>query len=212
MTEFWEASFQEKKAMWGEFPTDAAIRAAELFKARAYKNVLIPGIGYGRNAKPFIGAGIPVTGIEISETAIAMAQAGFGSEIRIFHGSVAEMPFEDKQYDSIFSFALIHLLNETDRQKFIAACYNHLRPGGTMIFLSIAESAPMFGTGKKITDRLFETMPGVRLFFYDAQSIGREFGDYGLEGFQQVSEPAKNTPTLPDLDFLWIECRKKIQT
>ena len=33
------------------------------------KDILIPGVGYGRNAKVFIDNGINVTGIEISKTA-----------------------------------------------------------------------------------------------------------------------------------------------
>ncbi len=212
MAEFWEESFQEKKAMWGDAPTDSAIHAAELFKTRGYNDVLIPGIGYGRNAKPFLDSGMDVAGIEISETALLMARENFGSKLRIFHGSAADMPFEDRLYDGIFSFALIHLLNEADRQKLITASYAQLREGGCMIFVTIADTAPMFGTGTKISDRLFETMPGVRLFFYDAASIEREFGSFGLKSFRPVSEPAKHTTGKSHLDFLWIECLKQDST
>ncbi|MBM9500194.1 class I SAM-dependent methyltransferase [Leptospira sp. 201903071] len=176
MGEFWETSFQEKKAMWGNSPADSAIRASELFKKRGYKEILIPGIGYGRNAKPFLDAGMNVTGIEISETAIVMAKESIGPSVKIFRGSVSGMPFEEKQYDGIFSFALIHLLNEEERRKLISTSYSLLKANGCMIFISIAETSPMFGTGKKLSDRLYETRPGVRLFFYDEAAIDREFG------------------------------------
>lgn len=212
MAEFWEESFQEKKAMWGDAPTDSAIHAAELFKTRGYNDVLIPGIGYGRNAKPFLDSGMDVAGIEISETALLMARENFGSKLRIFHGSAADMPFEDRLYDGIFSFALIHLLNPADRQKLIAASYAQLRKGGCMIFVTIADTAPMFGTGTKISDRLYETIPGVRLFFYDTQAIEREFGGYGLKSFQVVSEPTKHAAGKANLDFIWIECQKPDST
>lgn len=53
MAEFWEKSFQEKGAMWGPSATDSALRAAAAFQEKGYKEVLIPGIGYGRNARPF---------------------------------------------------------------------------------------------------------------------------------------------------------------
>ncbi len=38
----------------------------------------------------------------------------------------------------------------------------------------------MFGKGKQISKNRFETMKGVKIFFYDADSITREFGQYGF--------------------------------
>ncbi len=210
MTEFWESSFREKRAMWGDTPADSAVRASELFKTRGYNEILLPGIGYGRNARPFVDAGMRVTGIEISDTAIRMAKERF-SDIEIFHGSVAQMPFDSRRYDAIFSYALIHLLNQQARQKFIAECYAQLLPGGSMIFTSIADTAPMFGTGKRISDRLYETMPGVTLFFYDGSSIDREFRPYDLQSFHLISEPSTHTPGSQKLDFLWIQCLKGVK-
>ena len=208
MDEFWEKSFQEKGAMWGAAAAVSAVSAAEMFREKEYKEILIPGIGYGRNAGPFIHAGMKVAGIEISETAIHLLRGSFGSSINVFQGSVTEMPFETKTYDGVFSFALLHLLSQPERQNFIQACYEQLKRGGTMIFTSIAETAPMFGTGKKIADRLYETRPGVRLFFYDYQSIREEFGSVGLTNLKTIIEPAHSDSGAPELDFLWIECIK----
>lgn len=70
MTEFWESSFIEKQMMWGLEPADSAILAKDFFLEKKVKDILIPGIGYGRNAKIFLDNGINVTGIEISKTAI----------------------------------------------------------------------------------------------------------------------------------------------
>lgn len=209
MDEFWEKSFQEKGAMWGTEAATSAISAAKIFKREKYKEILIPGIGYGRNADPFIRAGMNVTGIEISKTAIGLLHKTFGSTIKVFQGSVVDMPFESKGYDAVFSFALIHLLAQAEREKFIRASYAHLKPGGTMIFTAIADTAPMFGTGKKIADRLYETRPGVRLFFYEQNSICDEFRSVGLVKFQTFTEPANTDLGAPALDFLWIECKKE---
>ena len=54
MTEFLEASFIEKQTMWGFEPAYSAIIAADYFIERNLKDILLPGIGYGRNAKVFI--------------------------------------------------------------------------------------------------------------------------------------------------------------
>ncbi len=70
-----------------------------------------------------------VTGIEISKTAIELAKKN-NVNIDIFHGSVTDMPFDQKLYDGIFCYALIHLLNHNERVKFIKDCYNQLKPNG----------------------------------------------------------------------------------
>lgn len=119
MTEFWEESFKDKKEMWGFKPADSAIATLELFKNIGLKKILIPGFGYGRNAKIFIDQGFDVTGIEISETAINLAQKRYGDNLKIHHGSVSEMPFDQYLYDGIYCYALIHLLNESEREKLI---------------------------------------------------------------------------------------------
>jgi len=53
MTEFWESSFIEKQAIWGFGPTDSAMLTKDFFLQKNIKNILILGIGYGRNAKVF---------------------------------------------------------------------------------------------------------------------------------------------------------------
>lgn len=68
--EFWESAFNEKGEMWGFEPANSAIVTKDFFLEKSVKNILIPGIGYGRNAKVFCDAGMKVTGIEISQTAI----------------------------------------------------------------------------------------------------------------------------------------------
>lgn len=94
MTEFWEASFRDKKEMWGLEATESAKTTAKQFHKAGYGKVLIPGFGYGRNAKAFAELGMSVTGIEISQTAIDLAQHHFGNHLTIHHGSVTDMPFD----------------------------------------------------------------------------------------------------------------------
>ena len=108
--EFWEKSFSEKQEMWGFEPAKSAILTKEFFLQQGVKTVLVPGFGYGRNAQVLKENGMQVTGIEISQTAIDMAVKHYGNEMTIYHGSVTDMPFDNKKYDGIFCYALIHLL------------------------------------------------------------------------------------------------------
>ncbi|WP_146552661.1 bifunctional 2-polyprenyl-6-hydroxyphenol methylase/3-demethylubiquinol 3-O-methyltransferase UbiG [Rummeliibacillus sp. SL167] len=208
MTEFWESSFMKNQMMWGFEPSDSAILTKEFFVEKQVKDILIPGIGYGRNAKVFIDNGIDVTGIEISKTAIELAREN-GLNINIFHGSVTDMPFDNKLYDGIFCYALIHLLNKRERDKFIKDCYDQLKPNGYMIFTTISKEAPMFGKGKQLGKDYFEIMEGIKMFFYDSASIKQEFGKYGLIESSEIVEPHKNMENKPPFKFIMVKCQRE---
>jgi hypothetical protein len=44
-----------------------------------------------------------------------------------------------------------------------------------MIFTTVSKKSPMFGKGKQLDKDYFEIMEGVKMFFYDADSIKRDF-------------------------------------
>ena len=207
MSEFWETSFKAKQMMWGESPTHSALFARDYFLKQNAKSVLIPGIGYGRNAKPFLDAGMTVTGIEISQTAIDLAKSKMELDITIHHGSVTDMPFDDKKYNGIFSHALIHLLDEGEREKFIQDCYAQLTPGGSMIITAISTKAPSYGKGTEIGTNHYEQHGGARIFFYDENAIHQEFDAYGLVEIQEIVEPNEKNPSAA-MPFLTAVCKK----
>lgn len=180
MTEFWEKAFNDKQEMWGFTPAKSAELTKQLFVENKVKSVLIPGIGYGRNAQIFKDSGIDVTGIEISKKAIELAEKHFGTDMNIFHGSVTEMPFDDKKYNGIFCHALIHLLDTKERAKLIKDCYNQLTKNGYMVFTAITKNAPNFGKGKLISKDRYELHEGAKIFYYDIASVQTEFENVGL--------------------------------
>ncbi len=208
MSEFWESSFIENQLMWGFEPSDSAILTKDFFLEKKVKDILIPGIGYGRNAKVFMDNGIRVTGIEISKTAIDLARQN-RLHIPIFHGSVTDMPFDNQLYEGIFCYALIHLLNHHEREKFIQDCYNQLKPDGYMIFTAISKDASMYGKGKKLDKDYFEIMEGLKMFFYDEDSVQQEFGNYGLVEISKIVEPHKNMENKPPFPFIMVKCKKE---
>lgn len=198
-TEFWESSFQEKQEMWGFEPSNSAILTKDFFVQNAINNILIPGIGYGRNAQIFRDNAIAVTGIEISKTAIEMARKHFGADMTIYHGSVTEMPFDPYKYDGIFCYGLIHLLNHNERKKLIRDCYDQLSENGYMVFTAISKEAHTYGKGKFISKDRYEIFDGVKMFFYDRESINVAFNKAGLF---EITEITENYP------FFLIKCRK----
>lgn len=198
--EFWEANFIEKQEMWGFEPSRSAVLTKDFFVEKSIKNMLIPGIGYGRNAQVFRDNGIAVTGIEISKTAIDMAKKHYGNDMTIYHGSVVDMPFDTQQYDGIFCYALIHLLDADERKKLISDCYKQLSEGGYMVFTAISKKAHTYGKGNFISKDRYEIFEGVKMFFYDEESISEEFEDFGLFEITEIEE---------SFPFYLIKCRKE---
>lgn len=205
---FWESSFIDKQAMWGFEPADSTLLAKDFFIKEGIKDILIPGIGYGRNAKVFIDNGIKVTGIEISKTAIDLAKAHYGNSMKIYHGSVTDMPFDQHHYEGIFSYGLIYLLDEDERKKLIRDCYDQLQPNGYLFFSVISKNSPNYGIGTQIGKDRFEATRGAKIFFYDNESVQEEFGEYGLTDFFEIEEPNKTMPGKSSFRFIIIKCRK----
>jgi len=102
--------------MWKSEPADSAIFALQLFKSERINRILIPGFGYGRNAKLFIDNGLRVSGIEISGSAIKLARLS-GIECTIHHGSVTSMPFDNEEYEGVLLLRHDTSLKQAGKEK-----------------------------------------------------------------------------------------------
>jgi len=209
MFEFWEETFKSEKMIWGQEPSNSAIIIKDFFLEHNVSDILIPGIGYGRNAKVFYDNAINVTGIEISKSAIELAQENISKNIQIYCGSVTEMPYDTKKYKGIFCYSLIHLLNKYERKKFILNCYKQLKSGSHMFFVVISKKANMFGEGKELSKDRFKIQNDLKVFFYDDQSIRKEFSSFGLISYKEIDEPIKHMVNEPPLKCYLINCHKK---
>lgn len=208
MTENWESLFKNKGALWGFEPSDSAMIALELFKSTGIADILIPGFGYGRNAKLFHDAGFKITGIEISQSAIELAREN-GLNCNIYHGSVTSMPYDDQQFGGIFCYALVHLLNRSERKAFLRTCFSILKPGGIMVFTVVSKQAANYGNGRLLSSDRFEITKGVNVYYYDPESVKKEFGRCGLTEFRDIDEPIKFMTNQEHLKCILVNCRKE---
>lgn len=74
-----------------------------------------------------------------------------------------------------------------------------------MIFTVISKDAPMYGQGPKLGEDWYEIHPGLRMFFYDSESVEREFAAYGLVEQSRLDEPLHNGSSFP---FINVVCAK----
>ncbi|MBI9067593.1 MAG: class I SAM-dependent methyltransferase [Salinivirgaceae bacterium] len=172
--DFWELMFKEQGAFWEFAPSGSSILVAGIIEKNGINKVLIPGVGYGRNTKPFIESGFDVSGIEISKSAIKLARK-YGLTFPIHLGSVLDMPFVSTLYDGIFCYSLLHLFNKRERFQILKNCYNQLDNNGVMVFVVVSVKAEMYGTGKLLSKNRFKIDNGLNVFFYESKAIETEF-------------------------------------
>lgn len=106
---------------------------------------------------------IEISGVEISNAAIKLTEKHYGKSIKIHHGSVTNMPFDNKLYDGILCHALIHLLDETERRKLISNCYSQLKKGSEIFFSVITREVQTFGRGSLISEDRYEQFVGLKI-------------------------------------------------
>lgn len=203
MCDFWENSFQKHQTMWGFEPVPSAKETAELFVRRGIQKVLIPGFGYGRNAKVFIDAGLSVDGIEISQTAIDLAKKEEFPRTTLFHGSVENMPFSSEMYGGIYCYALLHLLNENERTNFLQNCFNQLAEKGILIIVTLSTNDFRYGKGLPISENQYRTEHGVDLYFHSREQVEKDFLPFGLKEAKQIVEGEQI--------FWMIACQKPVE-
>ena len=208
MFDYWETKFNEIGTAWGFEPTDSAMMAMELFRSNHLRKILIPGVGYGRNAKLFADNGFDVTGIEISGSAILHARQN-GLNFPIHHGSVTRMPFDKVQYDGIYCYALIHLLSKPERMTFLQRCFDQLISGGIMVFVAASNQMSMYGKGRLLSKDRYSFQKGLNVFFYSNESVVREFLAFGLTDCIDIEEPVKFMENEPPIPMKYIVCRKE---
>jgi SAM-dependent methyltransferase len=208
MSEYWESRFKNEGAMWKFEPSDSAILAMKLFISENIREILVPGFGYGRNARLFIDNGFIVTGIEISRSAIDLARAN-NIQCTIHHGSVTSMPFDQNQFEGVFCYALIHLLNKWERRTFLKSCFNQLKPGGMMVFTVTSKLNALCGRGRYLSTDRYEIAKGLNVYFYDDDIILEEFREFEIIECRDLEEPVKFMEGEDPMKLKIVICKKK---
>ncbi len=176
MGDYWDGRYRREGKIWGDRPSVTAEYAAKNFRAKGAGRVLIPGIGYGRNARAFVDAGFAVAGIEISEEALGILEKELPTVERR-RGSVLDTPFGG-HYDAIYCFNVLHLLRSDERKIFLKKCLDSLSEGGLAFFTAFSEREPSFGRGAETEPGTFESKPGRPVHYFTEADLSSQF-----EGF-----------------------------
>ena len=174
MNEYWDARFGSEGRIWGDAPSRTAEQALEIFRRYRVQSVLVPGAGYGRNTRLFSGAGLRVTGVEVSGVAYEMATT-FDPATTFHQASALDLSFLDETFDAVYGFNILHLFRREERLTFIAQCREHVRPGGLLYFTVFSEREPSFGKGAEVEPGTFESKPGRPVHYFTGHDLRDHF-------------------------------------
>jgi len=190
--DYWEQRFQKEGMVWGNKPSVTVDIAVEYFKEYNVHSVLVLGSGYGRNAEALAKKGFQVLGIDISKTALKIAEKSnkennCGIDYKL--GSVLEMSYSRESFDGAYCFNVLHLFQKEDRKKFLEAVYRILKPEGIVFFTVFSEKELSFGKGKQIEPNMFESKKGRPIYYFTKQDLNNHFRKYEILKNKLVEEP-----------------------
>lgn len=107
------------------------LRFADFTSARE-RDVLEIGVGLGADHQRFAEAGAHLTGIDLTERAIAHTRqrlAAFGLSSHLQTADAENLPFESGSFDVVYSWGVLH--HSPNTQRTIDEVWRVLRPGGS---------------------------------------------------------------------------------
>jgi SAM-dependent methyltransferase len=142
--QWWDESYRDQTAPWDIGRPQAAFeRLAAAGRWRG--SVLDSGCGSGEHALRAAGLGLPVLGVDVAETAIAMARekaAARGLDAEFELADALHLERLDRTFDTVLDCGLLHTFDDDERRAYVASLAAVTAPGATLFCLCFREGAP----------------------------------------------------------------------
>jgi SAM-dependent methyltransferase len=145
----WDASYHDGPAPWDiGAPQPAVVRLAA--DGAFTGTVLDAGCGTGENTLHIAGLGLPVLGIDVAETALAMARASAaerGIEAEFAAADAFRLEDLGRSFDTVLDCALFHTCDADERTRYAASLASVTKHAGTLYVLCFSDEGPGTETG-----------------------------------------------------------------
>ena len=143
----WDASYRAGPAPWDVGrPQPAVVRLAG---AGGFAGaVLDAGCGTGENALHLASRGLPVMGVDVAPTAVAIARAKArdrGIEVEFAVADAFELARLGRRFESVLDSGLFHTFAGDERPRYVASLAAATQPGGTLHVVCFSDAAPATG-------------------------------------------------------------------
>jgi SAM-dependent methyltransferase len=143
----WDASYHDGPAPWDiGRPQPAIVRlAAEGAFAGA---VLDAGCGTGENALHLASLGLPVLGVDVAETALAIARekaVARGLQVEFAEADAFQLERLRRRFETVLDSGLFHTFDGDERPRYAASLASVTEHGGTLYVLCFSDDGPDTG-------------------------------------------------------------------
>ncbi|QHN05468.1 class I SAM-dependent methyltransferase [Granulicella sp. WH15] len=157
----WDASYHNGPAPWdiGQPQPEIARLASEGGFAGA---VLDVGCGTGEHSLLAAAMGLPVLGVDVAETALAMARKkavdrGVKAEFAV--ADALHLERLDRSFRTVLDCALFHTFNADERPEYVASLASVAEQGGTLYVLCFSDEGPGVGPHPVRREELIAAFP-----------------------------------------------------
>jgi ubiquinone/menaquinone biosynthesis C-methylase UbiE len=143
----WDASYQDGPAPWDiGRPQPAVVRVAS--EGGFAGAVLDAGCGTGENALHVASLGLPVLGVDVAETALAMARAkaeSRGLEVEFAVADAFELERLGRRFETVLDCGLFHTFDGDERPGYVTSLASVTERDGTVYVLCFSDAGPDTG-------------------------------------------------------------------
>ncbi|HEX4307700.1 MAG TPA: class I SAM-dependent methyltransferase [Solirubrobacterales bacterium] len=142
--QWWDESYRDQTAPWDIGRPQAAFE--RLAAAGRWRGaVLDSGCGSGEHALRAAELGLSVLGVDVAETAIAMARekaAARGLDAEFELADALHLERLGRTFDTVLDCGLLHTFDAEERPAYLASLAAVTEPGATLFCLCFREGAP----------------------------------------------------------------------
>lgn len=202
----WETTFSINVDMFGQTPSESAIKAVEVFKKQGKTKILELGGGQGRDTIYFAQNGFQVYVLDYTDcgvTAIKQKAQELGlsnSITAIQHDARNPLPFDDDFFEGSYSHMLFCMAFTTQELEFLSQEVRRvLKPDGINIYTARNTNDAHFRTGIHRGENMYE-VGGFIVHFFDKEMVEKL-----SEGFRILQLNEFEEGRLPRRLFLVIQ-------
>ncbi len=189
----WDASYQDGPAPWdfgGAQPEVIRLASEGAFTG----SVLDAGCGSGENALHIASLGVSVLGVDVAETALALARQR--SEDR---GIKADFTTADalhldrlgRTFDTVLDCGLFHSFDADERPAYVASVASATKPGATLYVLCFSNEGPDTGPHPVTREDLttaFNSTTGWHIAAIERTTVETRYHDHGAPAWLATVE------------------------
>jgi ubiquinone/menaquinone biosynthesis C-methylase UbiE len=193
----WDASYRDGPAPWDVGrPQPAVVRVAA--DGGFTGAVLDAGCGTGENALHIASLGLPVVGVDVAETALAMARTkakdrGLGAQF--FAADALHLDRLGRRFDTVLDCRLFHTFDRDERPGYVASLASVTEPGATLYVLCFSDEGSDTGPHPVSQDELraaFSPSSGWSIASIEPDRVQTRFHDNGAPAWFATMNDAQS--------------------